>query len=61
MSANKKNSEPAAAEEKKKVVPEYTGIKMDKALYRKARRKAKDKHQSYSEYVRQLIVSDLVS
>jgi hypothetical protein len=38
---------------------EYTGIKMERDLYEKARRRANERHQTYSEYIRQLIVSDL--
>jgi len=39
--------------------PVFTGIKMDRALYRKARQRAKQLHQDYSNYVRQLIVRDV--
>jgi hypothetical protein len=37
---------------------EFTAIKMRRALYQKAKRRALSRHQTYSEYVRQLIVSD---
>ncbi len=43
----------------KKNEPVFTGIKMDAALYRLARKRAKQLHQDYSNYVRQLIVRDL--
>lgn len=43
----------------KRSEPVFTGIKMDKTLYRKARLRAKSLHQGYSDYVRQLIVRDL--
>ena len=39
--------------------PEYTGIKMDRELYELAKERARSRHQSYSEYVRQLIVRDV--
>lgn len=39
--------------------PEYTGIKMDRELYKLAKERARSRHQSYSEYVRQLIVRDV--
>ena len=42
-----------------KTEPEYTGIKMDRKLYKLARERARSRHQSYSEYVRQLIVHDV--
>jgi hypothetical protein len=38
---------------------EYTGIKMDRELYELAKARARDRHQTYSEYVRQLIVRDV--
>lgn len=44
---------------KPKTEPEYTGVKMDKTLYAQAKKRAKQRHQSYSDYVRQLIVRDL--
>jgi hypothetical protein len=39
--------------------PEYTGIKMDRELYKLAKDRARRRHQTYSEYVRQLIVRDV--
>jgi hypothetical protein len=39
--------------------PEYTGIKMDRELYKLAKERARHRHQTYSEYVRQLIVRDV--
>jgi hypothetical protein len=39
--------------------PEYTGIKMDRELYKLAKGRARRRHQTYSEYVRQLIVRDV--
>jgi hypothetical protein len=39
--------------------PEYTGIKMDRELYKIAKERARCRHQTYSEYVRQLIVRDI--
>jgi hypothetical protein len=38
---------------------EYTAIRMERDLYRQARRRAESRHQTYSEYVRQLIVRDV--
>ena len=38
---------------------EYTGIKMERDLYELAKQRARDRRQTYSEYVRQLIVRDL--
>ncbi|CAN5461590.1 hypothetical protein BH20VER3_BH20VER3_00820 [soil metagenome] len=38
---------------------EYTAIKMDRELYELAKRRAASLHQTYSEYVRQLIVRDV--
>ena len=38
---------------------EYTGIKMERDLYDMARERARSPHQTYSEYVRQLIVQDV--
>ena len=38
---------------------EYTGIKMERGLYKLARERARSQHQTYSEYVRQLIVQDV--
>lgn len=35
------------------------GIKMDEGLFKKAHQRAKENHQTLSEYVRQLIVRDL--
>ena len=43
----------------KKEAPVFTGVKMDRGLYKKARRRAKNLHQGYSDYVRQLIVRDI--
>jgi hypothetical protein len=37
---------------------EFTAIKMERDLYEKAKRRARSRHQTYSEYVRQLIVND---
>jgi hypothetical protein len=44
---------------KEKVRALYTAVKMDKELYHAAIRKARRRHQTYSEYVRQLIVTDI--
>lgn len=44
---------------KKSEHPPMAGIKMDKGLFRKAKGRAKERHQTLSEYVRQLIVCDL--
>jgi hypothetical protein len=38
---------------------EYTGIKMERDLYEQAKQRAQARHQTYSEYVRQLIVRDI--
>ena len=38
---------------------EFTGVKMEPELYDQAKRRAKGRHQTYSEYVRQLIVHDI--
>jgi hypothetical protein len=38
---------------------EYTGIKMERDLYDQAKQQAQSRHQTYSEYVRQLIVRDI--
>ena len=38
---------------------EYTAIKMDRELHKRAKERAVSRHQTYSEYVRQLIVQDL--
>lgn len=47
------------AEEKiKRVTSKFTAIRMGRRLYAKARRKARSRHQTFSEYVRQLIVAD---
>ena len=43
----------------KHVTSKYTAIKMPRRLYLKARRTARARHQTFSEYVRQLIVSDI--
>jgi hypothetical protein len=40
---------------------EYTGIKMDRQLYELAKKRAQSRHQTYSEYVRQLILQDVES
>jgi hypothetical protein len=37
----------------------FIGIKMPPDMYAKARRRARGRSQSYSEYVRQLIVCDI--
>jgi hypothetical protein len=37
---------------------EFTAVKMERGLYQKAKSRARSRHQTYSEYVRQLIVSD---
>jgi hypothetical protein len=37
---------------------EYTAIRMERDLYEKAKRRAGSRRQTYSEYVRQLIVED---
>lgn len=52
---------PTAIKKKSPGGPEYTGVKMDKALYNMAKRRARERHQSYSDYVRQLIVSDVAA
>jgi predicted DNA-binding protein len=38
---------------------EFTAIKMDPDMYERARERAESRHQTYSEYVRQLIVRDI--
>jgi predicted DNA-binding protein len=38
---------------------EFTGIKMNRELYERAQERAGSRHQTYSEYVRQLIVRDI--
>lgn len=38
---------------------EFTGIKMEPDLYEQAQKRARARHQTYSEYVRQLIVRDV--
>jgi hypothetical protein len=52
---------PVATKKKSPKGPEYTGVKMDRALYALARKRARERHQTYSDYVRQLIVSDVAS
>jgi hypothetical protein len=47
------------ADKKHRNGTEYTGIKMERNLYAQARARAKSRHQTYSEYVRQLIVQDV--
>ena len=39
----------------------FSGIRMEPDLYAEARRKATLRHQTFSEYVRQLIVDDLLA
>jgi hypothetical protein len=43
----------------KRVASKFTAIRMERRLYSKARRQARARHQTFSEYVRQLIVSDV--
>ncbi len=38
---------------------EFTGIKMERDLYERATARAQRQRQTYSEYVRQLIVRDI--
>lgn len=38
---------------------QYTAIKLDRELLKLAKERARDRHQTYSEYVRQLIVRDV--
>lgn len=38
---------------------EFTAIKMERHLYERAQERAGSQHQTYSEYVRQLIVRDI--
>jgi Arc/MetJ-type ribon-helix-helix transcriptional regulator len=40
---------------------DYTAVKMDRKLYEQVKRRARGKFQTYSEYVRQLIVADLLA
>jgi hypothetical protein len=44
---------------KRNGVSKYTAMRIERQLYRKARRRARARHQTYSEYVRQLIVRDI--
>lgn len=44
---------------KKAVRPPMAGIKMDRGLFKRAKARAKERHQTLSEYVRQLIVADI--
>ena len=44
---------------KRPITPEFTAVKMEPALYKKAKRRARSRYQTYSEYVRQLIVRDV--
>ena len=44
----------------KRVKPsKFTGIRIEPELYDQAKLRAKGRYQTYSEYVRQLIVSDI--
>jgi hypothetical protein len=36
----------------------FTGVKLDRGLLKEVKKRAKAVHQTYSEYVRQLIVKD---
>jgi hypothetical protein len=45
-------------EKPKQATSKFTAVRMGRRLYAKARRKARSRHQTFSEYVRQLIVSD---
>jgi hypothetical protein len=38
---------------------QFTGIRIESELYDQAKRRAKGRYQTYSEYVRQLIVRDI--
>jgi Arc/MetJ-type ribon-helix-helix transcriptional regulator len=38
---------------------EYTAVRMEPELYEQAFQRAQDRYQTFSEYVRQLIVRDL--
>ena len=51
-------SKAEAAAKKKPSVP-MAGIKMDKGLFKRAKARAKERHQTLSEYIRQLIVADI--
>jgi Arc/MetJ-type ribon-helix-helix transcriptional regulator len=44
---------------KRPLAAEFTAVKMEPDLYKKAKRRARSRYQSYSEYVRQLIVRDV--
>jgi hypothetical protein len=44
---------------KRMLQSEFTGIKMNRDLYERAQERAVSRHQTYSEYVRQLIVRDI--
>jgi NRPS condensation-like uncharacterized protein len=46
------------AQNKAKRLP-MAGIKMDKGLFRRAKARAKERHQTLSDYIRQLIVADI--
>ena len=43
----------------KRALPEFVAAKMEPQLYKKAKRRARSRHQTYSEYVRQLIKRDV--
>lgn len=49
---------PKAEQEKINRSP-MAGIKMDRGLFKRAKARAKERHQTLSEYVRQLIVADI--
>jgi hypothetical protein len=49
----------SAAPTKKNNKPPMAGIKMDRGLFSRAKARAKEKHQTLSEYIRQLIVADI--